>query len=140
MLQVVLAKTRNLEDDTVILVIARLCELNPMSCRSGPLLSVFARSPRRLPGVFREAIQDSLIKSIEIVSIFFIETRCRISWTATSTHKNEFPRGIAKGMTQDFLGRKSFAEIPIIMTRRVVPLRPIEKSLNHSHTTQLSFS
>ena len=88
----------------------RLCE----ALRSNPVrISVFARSPRRLPGVFREAIQDSppsrhceplsprkgvaiqdsLRKSSKLSSIHFIETRCQISWTATSTHRNEFPRG-----------------------------------------------
>ena len=64
------------------------------------------------PSVFArlcEAIQDSLRKSSKLSSIFFIETRCRTSWTATSTHKNEFPRGDGGGWTAtDFLGRKSF--------------------------------
>ena len=69
-----------------------------------------------LRGVRDEAIQDSLGKSIKLSGIFFIEPRCRISWTATglsrkkilrgdgegetatSTHRNEFPRGDGRGL------------------------------------------
>ena len=37
-----------------------------------------------------------LKKVSNLSSIFFIETKYRISWTATSTHRNEFPRGIGR--------------------------------------------
>ena len=102
--------------DALPKVIARLCEAiqdltSSCLCEESATKQSRTHHPPSLRGVRDEAIQDFLRKSIEIASIFFIEIKYRISWTATgfsrkkilrgdgerwaetSTHRNEFPRG-----------------------------------------------
>ena len=61
--------------------------------------------PPSLRGV-RDEAKDSLGKSIKLSSIFFIETRCRISWTATGLSRKKILRGDGEEWTATGLSRK----------------------------------